>query len=196
MKPRLILLIVCSLLLLEGCKKSSTDTTQSATFKPLSYLPVYPGSYWKYLLGNDTVVSMTWDTMVHFTGTMLPVLDGWPVSGYQKFTGIMYVGWVKILSEKVGDVFGEYFNDPRYYPGHKVTKVLQKTKDTHGDSIIIQRSITYSPGPNPVPLQQWVYQIYKKEVGLYFECGIDSVTKDTTYKKILVKYFINRSWHP
>lgn len=179
-----------------GCKKNSTDNT--IEFHPLSYLPVYPGSYWEYKTGNDTITSKTSDSLILFDGKYLTTLDYNKIWGYEKYYDNGPVGgrgWVAILSETVNDKMIFLAGDPRYNPIRYETTVLNKTKDNYGDSIIIQKTISFSgPYPNLMPSKIWVYEIYKKEIGLFFKCGIDSLTKDTTFKVTLIKSFINRSW--
>ena len=182
-----------------GCKKDNSQTgIQSVPFVPLSYLPVYPGSYWTYKNGNDTTTSSTADTLTYFQGKYCSTLDGVLIWHYHKwlFHSSFFSEWADVLSDTVGLKFTYWLGDPRYHAETIHYTVLQKTKDEKGDSVIIQKSVVYSGIPPYNPARQWVCQVYKKGIGLSFECGIDSVTKDTNYKKVLINYFINRCWTP
>ena len=200
------LVILIMIIVFAGCRKTTTNPSTytpitppvNNNIPPLSYLPVYPGSFWKYKIGNDTIISLTADKQMLIGSDYCSILDMEYIHNYDKWTidGIGYYAWVHVLSTKVGDTWEEILGDPRTYPAAKGFTVLQKTKDAHGDSIIIQKYVTWSPGPYSAPEREWVYQVYKKDVGLFFEFGIDSLTKDTTYKKTLYSFFINRNWKP
>ena len=195
MRALVFLIIVCFGLFLAGsCSKKETYPASAAdNFLPASYLPVYPSSWWKYVTGADTTVSRTSDSLVSFEGLRLTTLDGWPINGYKKFydNGIYDRGWVKVLSETVGATWTHLIGDARINPYTQVTRVMQKTIDTHGDSVIIQRYYLFHVNP-PLYNSAYTWQIFKKNVGLVLECKIDTTNQDTIYKKVLVDFHINR----
>lgn len=195
MRLQVLFIVVCFGLFLAGsCSKKETHpASASANFFPASYLPVYPGSWWKYVNGTDTTVSRTSDSILSFEGLRLTSLDGWPINGYKKYYyNSMYdMGWVKVLSETIGESWSHLLGDARTNPYTQFTRVMQKTIDTHGDSVIIQRYNVYHADP-PLYNSAYTWQIFKKNVGLVFECKVDTTNQDTIYKKVLVDFHINR----
>jgi hypothetical protein len=183
----IFLLLSCAFLC---CKKVSNIQNSTPFAKPLSYFPVYPGSYWIYVKGNDTILNRTCDTLSYWDGEYFPELDGVLIKGYTKLEKWgPIIEWVQFLSEKVGDSLTDVSSDPRYNHDNILSIILQKTVDKAGDSIIVKKTIRSNY--MGFPYNYLIYDIYKKNVGLVFECGIDTSSKDTTYKKILIKYLIN-----
>src|SRR6185295_7735575 len=95
MKNRLSYLLAI-LFLIVSCKKEKSIST----IYPLSFYPVYPGSFWKYLENDtDTVVSSTASDYIE-TGfrmnngktayTYVPYLDNEPIFQYQKMCHLNY----------------------------------------------------------------------------------------------------------
>jgi len=186
----LLILYFCAIFI-ASCKKNDSSPITD-TFLPGSYLPVYPSSWWKYVTGSDTMVSRTSDSLVEMLGIRLTTLDGWPINGYDEFYyNSMYdMGWVKVLSVTVGATWSHFLGDPRTNPYTQVTRVMQKTVDAHGDSVIIQRYYVYHAEP-PLYNPAYTWQIFKKNVGMVLECKVDTSDQDTIYKKVLVDFHIN-----
>ncbi|MCX6287897.1 MAG: hypothetical protein NTY96_12360 [Bacteroidetes bacterium] len=195
MQKALIILGFCLYLILLGSCKKKDDSSgdNSIDHVPiLSYLPVYPNSYWKYVRGIDTTLSKTSDTYITFMGLNLSTLDDWPVNQYKQWFdfGMYNSGWYSILSETVGATWEINLGDMRFNPYTQAFKVIRKTVDRHGDSIIIQRYYVYHKNP-PLTNSAYIWQTFKKNVGLVFECKVDTSNNDTIYKKVLIDYHIN-----
>lgn len=159
---------------------------------PRSYLPVYPASYWTYKIGTSNSVSRTSNNYVSFKGMTLTTLDGQPINQYEGFVtyGTYELGWVPFLSETVGATWEMALGNPSTNPSTRVYKVMQKTVDADMDSIIIQRYYNYHKDPLTTN-SLYIWQTFKKNVGLVFECWVDTATNDTIYRKTLIDYHIN-----
>jgi len=167
-------------------------TPPSGAVTPRPYLPVYPASYWVYKKGNTTINSRTGNGYENFSGLTLTLLDGQAVNGYEGYVtyGSYNLGWVPLLSETPGDSWEMPLGNPSTNPNTRVTRVMQKTVNANQDSIIIQRSFEYHKDPlytNPY----YTWQIFKKNVGLVFECMVDTTANDTIYRKTLIDHYIN-----
>jgi hypothetical protein len=135
MNKQIIFTFICSFVLVVGCKDNPPEIIplNKIEFNPLSYLPVYPGSYWKYKTGNDTFISKTSNSLIFFDGKYLTTLDNDLIWGYDKYYDNGPAGgkgWVAILSETVGDQIIYLAGDPRYNPVRYETTIINKTKDT------------------------------------------------------------------
>jgi len=159
---------------------------------PRPYLPVYPASYWIYNTGSSTSTSRTSNNYVNFSGMTLTTLDAQPVNQYERFVtyGTYQLGWVPVLSETVGAKWEVPLGIPSSNPSTQVYQVMKKTLDSKQDSIIIQKYYTYHKDPlNTNSILMW--QTFKKNVGLVFECWVDTATNDTIFRKTLIDYHIN-----
>ena len=159
---------------------------------PCPYLPVYPASYWVYQTGTTTSVSRTSNNYVNFKGMVLTTLDGKPINQYAGYVtyGTYELGWVPLLSETPGATWEMALGNPGTNPSTQVYQVMQKTVDANLDSIIIQRYYTYHKDPFYTN-SLYIWQTFKKNVGLVFECWVDTTTNDTIYRKMLIDYHIN-----
>ncbi|MEI6889902.1 MAG: hypothetical protein ACOYM0_12730 [Bacteroidales bacterium] len=159
---------------------------------PRPYLPVYPASYWIYKTGDVTTVSSASNSYVNFKGLTLTTLDGQPINQYEGFVsyGTYEAGWVPVLSETLGATWEMILGNPNTNPNTRVFRVMQKTVDSRIDSVIILKSFVYHKAPLYTNSLQ-VWQTFKKNVGLVFECMVDTAVNDTIYKKILIDYHIN-----
>jgi len=193
-KASIFMALGLCMILFASCKKKDSGSVDNPITPEqiLSYLPVYPASYWKYVTGTDTTVSKTSDTYMDFMGLNLTTLDGWPIKQYDHWYsyGMYDFGWTPVLSETVGATWHLLLGDARTNPYTQVTRVMQKTVDAHGDSVIIQRYFVYHANP-PLYNSAYTWQIYKKNVGLVLECKVDTSNNDTIYKKVLIEYHIN-----
>ncbi len=197
---KIIVFLFISIFLVE-CKKKDTPVP---TLEPLSYFPVYPGSFWKYLENDtDTVV---WNTSSAYVENNfrtrngrsdpvnVPLLNGKPIYQYNKIEYIAnpgddpyYEPW-PILSEQVGFQFEQGWYDPRYPDGQEKLIVAQKTVNPQLDSIIVLKGHwTYYSIENTIS-----YWEYTKNIGLTSHIIIDTVLMDTTYKLKLLDYHINK----
>jgi hypothetical protein len=187
-----VISIFFCLVILVGCtEKDSSSVPPKIPVEPLPYLPAYPGSYWKLSNGIDTVMNWTSGDYEFFQGKYFVKYNGAYLNQYQIYSGDDT--WHQILSERVGDYWTNYHIWNGYVSSYyymEIFRVLQKKKDTLGDSIIVLR-ISYKYIDPPTEYPYYLIKIYKKNVGLVFECDIDTITKDTTQKRSLVEYFIN-----
>lgn len=95
-----------------------------------------------------------------------------------------------MLSETLGATWEMILGNPNTNPNTRVFRVMQKTVDSRIDSVIILKSFVYHKAPLYTNSLQ-VWQTFKKNVGLVFECMVDTAVNDTIYKKILIDYHIN-----
>ena len=183
--------------------------TDPMTVVPMSYYPVYPGSWWTYQLNDTTTeqveVSATYlphsyinspesisENQTYSDTVYVPFVNGNPVYGYNKIAwvrppfGDYYVQW-PILSEEVGFEFERDWTDKRF--GDFSEKVKVTSKYFNGTDSIITLEGHWVYGPN---VSKKCYQTYAKNIGLTFSVIVDTVTTDTLYKKVLSDYFINQ----
>ena len=208
----LVLIVVFICFVLSFCKKESEkDINQQEydTIKPLSYFPVYPGSYWIYKewhKGNVDTLNIKDTTLSTYilhqyqlmpdslsNPVYVPFLNGIPIYGYDTITcdlNGMICSLFPVLSEKIGFTFGHYRGDPRYDPFFEETVVIDKKLDQYGDSILILKA-NFINKWEPASSSKFVdWTTYKKNIGLYFYCRVDTTINDTVSKKWLTEYFI------
>ena len=197
-----------------GCKNKPENPEIIPTYdtlKPLSYFPVFPGSFWKYKEWNKS----NGDTLIHFDTTRnnyilhqfqlepdsfsvpvyVPFLNGSPIYEYDRISCNDYgyqCSRYPILSEQIGFSFGRYIGDPRFNPWFIQTVVSEKRTDNFGDSILILKTYHINKSvPMALPSQFVDWTIYKKNVGLFFYCVVDTSMNDTIQKKWLSDFLIN-----
>jgi hypothetical protein len=204
-----VILVSCALF---SCTRESLQAevfTEPTTFVPLSYYPVYPGSWWTYEVNDTTTeqVEVSATYLPHryvnaptnpagvqtFSDTAyVPFLNGQPIYGYNKINwvsppfGNYYVQW-PILSEQVGFEFERNWTDKRF--GDFSEKVKVTGKYFNGTDSIITLEGHWVYGPNE-PKKS--YQTFCKNIGLISSYTVDTVAADTVYKKVLLEYFINQ----
>lgn len=215
MKIKFILLLSLTITTI-SCKKDKTPTqinttqVQFDTIQPRSYYPVYPGSWWQYVVNDSTTthysVSSTYlphsymDTPNYMsTGSSsdysdtayVPFLNSNPIYGYEKIVhiddpfGNYYTRW-PILKETVGFEFDRDWTDTRYGDFNEKVKVIDKYFNGQDSILVLKGHWIYGPNISHIS-----YQKYAKNIGLTTEHIIDTVANDTLYKKYLVNYFIN-----
>jgi hypothetical protein len=205
----IVVLVSCMLFSCTWESMQGEVTTEPTTYVPLSYYPVYPGSWWLYEVNDTTTeqveVSSTYlpHRYVNAPGngsgmdsysdtTYVPFLNGKPIYGYNKIAwvappfGDYYVQW-PILSEEVGFEFERDWTDKRF--GDFSEKVKVTSKYFNGTDSIITLEGHWVYGPN---VSHKSYQTYAKNIGLTFSVIVDTVSTDTLYKKVLSDYFINQ----
>ena len=183
--------------------------TDPMTVVPMSYYPVYPGSWWTYQVNDTTTeqveVSATYlphsyinspesisENQTYSDTVYVPFVNGNPIYGYNKIAwvappfGNYYVQW-PILSEEVGFEFERDWTDKRF--GDFSEKVKVTSKYFNGTDSIITLEGHWVYGPN---VSHKSYQTYVKNIGLTFSVIVDTVSTDTLYKKVLSDYFINQ----
>jgi hypothetical protein len=192
-KLYLLMIILCI-----SCKKEEPDPLPIIVY-PLSYLPVYPGSYWKYLDQNgDTTLQTTSDDYVlnsYAYGyandevtdpAYVPYWNGIPVYGYSsplKIDPYPYYKQVLYLSETYGQVYKydtRFGTISRYTVNTDTTMVLFSTTYSH---VIIVNDYYQNPSMSQPYLE--VRSFYAKDIGLI----VQETTSDTIE---IVSYYINR----
>jgi hypothetical protein len=204
-----------------GCKKDDLQSAfdaQKDTVKPGAYLPVYPGSYWKYVNeNNDTVVkraSAAWqqhsfayskDGITYQSGAAyVPYWMGKPVYRYSTLletrdcdgpTGVFEP--VPLLTETAGE---KWFYQHRFPCGDQhISQPVYKREVVAKDTSVQVNSVTYSNviqvmdywlfGANVQP-SNVRYYYYARDIGLV---RMDSITSSGPVTKLgLVNYFINQ----
>lgn len=213
-KVVLTVLILAICIAIVGCKKKSDSPVINATYdtlRPLSYFPVLPGSFWKYKEWNKS----SGDTLIRIDTTSnkyilhqyqfeidsfsvpvyVPFLNGSPIYEYDRISCNDY-GYhccrYPILSEQIGYSFGRYIGDPRFNPWFIETIVFEKRTDNLGDSILILKTYHINKSePMALPSQFVDWTIYKKNIGLFFNCSVDTTINDTIQKRWLIDFSIN-----
>jgi hypothetical protein len=205
MKTTFLYIIAVTLIFSACKKKEKTDPPTPGTIEPGSYFPVYPGSWWKYVVNNsDTINSQvsndyvlnsfnnSYDQHTHSDGMYVPYLDGNPIYRYQKVAwiappfGNYYALW-PILSETVGDQFERSWTDKRFGDFSEYVTVTQKYASDSDSVLVLEGHWVY--GPNATHKS---YQYYYKNVGLKHEVIVDTISMDTIYQKKLIDYLINQ----
>lgn len=182
--------------------------TDPMTVVPMSYYPVYPGSWWTYQVNDTTTeqaeVSATYlphsyinspesisENQTYSDTVYVPFVNGNPTYGYNKIAwvappfGNYYVQW-PILSEEVGFEFERDWTDKRF--GDFSEKIKVTNKYFNGTDSIITLEGHWVYGPN---VSKKSYQTFGKNIGLTTEYIVDTLTMDTVYKKTLLNYFVN-----
>lgn len=183
------------------------------TIKPGNYLPVYPGTWWRYLV-DDTIIVIDsvsteyklhsyknspdyiydedGDLIITYTDSVyVPFLNSQPVYGYFKIErieppfGNYYTKW-PILSETVGFKFERNWEDKRFGDFSEKVEIKNKIFNGVDSALILEGHWIY--GPN---VANKSYQEYIKGIGLVKELIIDTVTTDTLYNQELIEYFVN-----
>ncbi len=206
--------ILLSLAIFLSCKKDKNQPNNNSnydlyskidTIYPNNYFPVFPNSHWVYLI-NDSIfdtISTSSNYILHnymnqtYPSTYskyvyVPFLENQPIYGYNKLEklehpfGVHYILW-PVLSEEIGYKFDRSWSDTRF--GNFREHLVVSNKFILGSDSIISLKGNYSYGQN---ITKETYEHYAKNIGLTFHCVIDTVTKDTTYKKTLITYKIGK----
>jgi hypothetical protein len=200
-------------------KKEDKITLYYDTIFPKAYLPVYPGSWWKYCINDNTyaIDSVSLKYKLHsyqflpeekmdengnfiqdFTDSAyVPFLNSEPIYGYDKIEwvrppfGNYYCKW-PILSETIGSEFDREWVDGRWGDCAEHLKVEEKIV-RNNDSIIVLKGRwgLCDLGGKEEDTMRISIQEYTKNIGLTKYFIIDTIKQDTLYKKILIDFYIN-----
>jgi len=203
--------ILLLLIIFTGCQKEKGS--DPPIIEPGSYFPVYPNSWWKYLVDNSEIqIDSTSDNYIvnsfkingepdkYSDPARVPFLNGNPIYGYYYvesvyFPSTIYDGIYKlwpILSEEVGYIFWAYWSDLRW--PDPVEEVTVKSKTFNGtDSVLLLVSGWTTAYADHYVLPKKRYRTFVKGIGLTSDILVDTVTFDTLSKKILIDYYVN---HP
>lgn len=202
--------ILFLLIIWAGCQKEKGP--DPPIIEPGSYFPVYPNSWWKYLV-DDSIIQFDTTSDDYLVDSYLlyenpdiysdparvPFLNGKPIYGYYFVESIGYPSnyyglhelW-PILSEKAGDYFCAYWSDQRYPNPYEYVTVKSKTFDgTDSVLLLVSGWTTAYVDYDVYPKKR--YRTFVKGIGLTNDILVDTVTSDTLSRKILIDYFVN---HP
>ena len=205
MKAR-ILAVVCTLVFFISCHK---DQEEYPIIYPGSYFPVYPGSWWKYMTWDNSIIThsvnptykldkyVTWDVYndghkaEYSDPCYVPFYDGQPIYGYDKIDkgeaapfATCYKRW-PILSEQTGFSFQKEWVDHRYITCYEVVGVMGKYFNGT-DSILVQKIKMI-----PCPVDLVTIQEFAKNIGLIKQFSYDTITFDTVSKIWLIDYYVS-----
>lgn len=193
------------IIILASCKKESDSGPGPVpqgydTIFPLSYFPVYPGSYWVYvdsMLDTATIRTDSLYRLDHYYTSdtfYVPIYEGTPIWGYEAHTGpISHSGsypLTRILSDTlpVGSSWVIH-----HWMGTGISRKIV-ARDTgiivfgnkYEPTIIIEEY--YSEGP---PTYIWIARrYYTKDIGLIRE-DIYNSQDSATNTKLLIEYYID-----
>jgi hypothetical protein len=199
-------IIISLIFILLACHKDDVYKI----IQPGSYFPVYPNSWWKYKVNNsEIIIDSTSDNYIldHYKTVSsnpdeysefvyVPFLYSHfitgPIYGYDKieynYLGGIYEKW-PILREEVGFEFKR--DAGSQYP-HTEESVIVKAKILNGEESVLILVGTFKIEPYNWSQPQKRYQEFVKDVGLVKDIIYDTITNDTTYKKILIDYHISK----
>jgi hypothetical protein len=202
-------LMIIFIISLISCKKDN----DYPIIEPGSYFPVYPDSFWKYLV-DDSIIIMdsTNDSYCLHHYQLTDTYDEYSEYSYVPFynssdlsplgyTGAIYKYgryvhnsltpsqvW-PFLSETIGYSFSR---DPvSQYPSNNELFTVKAKVFNGQDSVLIQEATYFKNNYPQFTSSSKRYQEYIKGVGLAKDIVYDTITHDTISKKILVDYFIS-----
>ena len=192
----------------EGNQNPIGDGLNYDTIYPKAYLPVYPGSYWKYnVQKHDTIVSKTSESYIldfyidPATGSnsdtfYITELDNIPIWGYMAHTGILFSSsdsypFTMILNDTVNVGYSwRIFNLEGIEIKREIIAIdttIQLTTNLAFDSVIIVKEYRLPS----IEINEWDKRYYAKNVGLIKEEHYDT---SFTIKEIY-DYKINKTTH-
>ena len=204
------LLFLLLILLGVGCEKE----TEPPVLEPGPYFPVYPGSWWEYIVDDSTFLTdrTSEDYMVHSYKIggdtersaetyRVPFLNGQPIYRYDRVEEIgypmtiyqgIYQRW-PVLSDEAGFQFKRSWSDPRLTNPTELVTVKSKVYNGK-DSLLYLEGGWVNAYSHGYLLPKKRYQVYIREIGLVSDITVDTVTGDTLSKMILIDYFVNHTF--
>lgn len=215
-KMKTFILILSVILLAAACKKDDiidppivNPVVVHDTIKPKAYLPVYPGSWWKYQINDTTFITLStsstyilhsyqafsasYDPPVYTDSVYVPFNNSEPIYGYDKIEYIDFPfgnynkKW-PVISELIGFEFDREWTDPRYGDFNEKVQVSEKVFDGQDSILVLTGHWIYG-----LNVSHKSFQEYKKGIGLSKHIIVDTLNNDTLFKKILIDYYINDS---
>jgi hypothetical protein len=199
-------------LVLFSCRKKDKEietVIKTDTIKPLSYLPVYPGSYWTYSNGDTYTTSTSYlKDAYQYQGSSqtsdpvyVPFYNGVPVWGYRMHTAMVknglgsYDPFVTVISETlpVGalwTVAQEYHTATRAHIIAKDTIITISGKDYY-PTIVLYYDVTSDRGGAPVTLPT-MRRYYTRDIGLVKEESLYYGNSSVMSEFHITDYFINK----
>jgi len=179
--------------------------------EPGSYFPVYPGSWWKYIINDSTIIkdSTSENYMlkslppeyseqvyvpIYYSASGSPVAINGPVYKYHKIINYPKRGpgsqlW-PILSETIGYSFDVTPYDVTHNPVIERATVQAKIYNGQDSILIITGHFEDVYGTDTLPLKR--HREFIKNIGLSMNVLYDTVKMDTVYKGMLLDYYINK----
>jgi hypothetical protein len=179
------------------------------TIYPASYYPIYPGSWWEYLVDDSKVLivnadpefklhyfrkseNYSWIPKIYSTPKYVPFLESKPIYAYDKIEHIYapfgdYYKKYAILSEHLGYTYVRKFTDGRWGDFNEHLVVKDKYFDGLDSVILVEGHWVYGNNVNKKS-----YQTYIKDLGLKNHFIVDTVSLDTLYKQELIDFYINK----
>jgi len=205
----LIITIVLLLFSLIACKKEN----DYPIIEPGSYFPVYPDSFWKYLVDdsiltmdstndnyelNHVKLSYSYDDYTEYCYTpyynannLSPIPYSCCVYKYGRYVynSLTPTQIWPFLSETIGYTFP--LTPISQYPTNNEHFIVKAKIFNGQDSVLIQEATYFKNNYPQFTSSRKRYQEYIKGVGLAKDIVYDTITHDTISKKILVDYFIS-----
>lgn len=207
------LIIVLAVMLVYSCKKDTINDNQPKsevnydTLFPLDYLPVFPGSWWKYNSSNGDVTYLRTDSVYQIDSYTInaegfvsdtfyvPVYNGQPMWGYDANTGypLSHAGstpFKTVLSDTL-PVGSSWLIS--HWAGTGISR-----KITARDTAIIIGSTSYFPtivveeyfSEGPINYTWIARRYYTKDIGMVKE-ELFQIQDSTVSGLVLDDYFVN-----
>ncbi|HQH19811.1 MAG TPA: hypothetical protein PKZ43_09670 [Bacteroidales bacterium] len=197
-------IIILFFIIIVSCKKENNEQLYP-TFYPLPYLPVYPGSYWKYTTNNgDTTLQKTSDNYILHSynsselggiktdPVYVPYWDGKPIYGYCTPCGYQ----IPILKTELGASWETSNNISVHVYDCAKTIAVDTNILINGinyDSVIVIKDEHYSYSPMPLSYDK---KYYAKNIGLIkeddFVFNQNTASYDSTNALSIINFHINK----
>jgi len=200
-----------------SCKKEKDEATPATppvtpqatppdTAQPGNYFPVYPGSYWTYLINGTTIQNdSATGYFLHQLNAPNPPYPDDPFFYVPKFNNVFYYGYSTIrvnefdfryytapaLSESIGWASGpDWLVTCSCANGDEVKVVTAKYQESPSMDWVLKLTSHFPSIVNP-NFGNVGYLEYRKGKGLISHYIVDTALNDTLYSKVLISYFIN-----
>jgi len=178
--------------------------------EPGSYFPVYPGSWWKYIINDSTIIKDSTSVdyyldclppecseqvyvPIYYSASNSPIAINGPVYKYRKIINYPKRGpgsqlW-PILSETIGYSFDVLPYEVAHSPYIERATVQAKIFNGQDSILIITGHFEDVYGTDTLPLKR--HREFTKNIGLSMNVLYDTIKMDTVYKGILIDHYIN-----
>jgi hypothetical protein len=178
--------------------------------EPGSYFPVYPDSWWKYIINDSIIIkdstneNYILDGMppefseqvyipVYYSASYSPIAINGPIYKYHKIINYPKRGpgsqlW-PILSETIGYSFDVLPYEVAHSPYIERATVQAKIFNGQDSILIINGHFEDVYGNDTLPLKR--HREFTKNIGLSMNVLYDTIKMDTVYKSILIDHYIN-----
>jgi hypothetical protein len=200
------------MLFMISCKQESSDNEEYPVIEPGSYLPVYPGSWWKYQVDDSLIIidstskyyilhnyilcydndekpvySEKYYVPYYYSAYNSPLGINGPIYRYDKIVRTLWpqgnTSW-PILREEIGDRFTAIPVDNHT---SVVETITVTSKYFNG-----QDSVLVMVGRPNLDVTEIHVQEFFKDIGLARDFIIDTIANDTTYRRVLIDYHISK----